>query len=365
MTAPGIEVTYYDLCDLQYAGYFLNGIAQNESQLGYKLKISKHPPSLVTKAPFDDHWRGFLRRILLFHVSTKNDGFFFCIDPRDPYDPDAYGTAYHLPLLETVRRYYKVNYHEDSLRRSEAIQPYRHKIRPAPIVFPLRPTSTANYYPSALGNPCGLWPLRRKLLRIKDMRDMASLSHMRKLRSVEQDIDIFFVTLVRDNPIQHEYNEFRYEIVRRLSELRGMNIITGFVGKGDLDSKYRNLLVSGYKYRDYLTFLARSRVNIYVRGLFDCFSFKLGELLAMGKPMVGQTIHNQREKLYQVPHLSSQFAHHDPEAIVEAALNLLNSEDQRQYLSSANADYFDRQLDPRITLNAMLTDILESIPTAA
>ena len=352
-------LTYYDLCDLQYSSYFLIALAQNQMRIGYNLEIAKRAPALVMDLPFDEHWRGFLRRLLLFRVSTNDDDFYFCIDPRDPYDPDAYGAAYHLPLLKTVRYYFKVNYHQASLHRSSTIKPFLHKIQPVSPFLPLHPTNMFTHFPPILNNPCGLWPLKRKLLRIRDLQRLLNLSAMRQLRSIEHDIDIFFAVMIRGDPVHREYNEFRYELVRKLLECRRLNAIVGFVNSGHVQDKFRTFEIPRYKEPDYLRFQARARVSIYVRGLFDCFSFKFAQLLALGKPVVGQPIHNQQETLNPPPNVGVQFAYEAPDAIVAAALELLNSTEQRRHLSLANASYFDSHLDPRMALDSMLASVFD------
>jgi len=103
--------------------------------------------------------------------------------------------------------------------------------------------------------------------------------------------------------------------------------------------------------RDYFRHLARSKVAIYVRGPHDGISSKLGQLLAMGKPIIGQTISNNKELYYQNPFFKEQFAYDDPEEIAGNVNELLKNPEKAALYAKANANTFDTKFSPEITVS--------------
>lgn len=192
---------------------------------------------------------------------------------------------------------------------------------------------------------------------------MMPLSNFRSLRDNEQSLDIFFVVHYYPEEIHASFNEFRYKIIRGLSQRDDLNVIVGFASKEPLPGKYEQLRVDPYTFHDYFQNFARTRLGIYVRGVHDCLSFKLGQLLAMGKPIIGQTLYNNKEELYRYSHFAEQFAFNNPVRIVEEAADLLYDPMRLQELGQSNAHVFDSHLDPTHTTADMLHRVLSKQTT--
>ena len=103
--------------------------------------------------------------------------------------------------------------------------------------------------------------------------------------------------------------------------------------------------------------LARARVGIYVRGTHNCISFKLGELLALGLPIVGQPIANNRKIFYADSEWSKQFRFETVDEIITEVRRLLKSPSELTKLGEMNRRIFDNQFAPK----AVVADILRKV----
>ena len=124
------------------------------------------------------------------------------------------------------------------------------------------------------------------------LKELLSLEEIRQLRNSQKDLDIFFVVTFYNQEKHSAYNEFRYQIMKEIREDRNIRSVVGVVSHEKLPSKYAEFQVEPYSLREYLSRIAKARVAIYVRGLHDCLSFKFGQLLSLGMPIVGQRIRN-------------------------------------------------------------------------
>jgi hypothetical protein len=111
--------------------------------------------------------------------------------------------------------------------------------------------------------------------------------------------------------------------------------------------------------------MGRSRVGIYVRGTKGCLSFKFGELMALGSPVVGETILNNREYLYSLDYFDEQFAYDEPEQIVEQVIRLLENPARIEELRRANTATFLNHLSPRPAVAAILDRLEDKLPAVA
>ena len=110
----------------------------------------------------------------------------------------------------------------------------------------------------------------------------------------------------------------------------------------------------------YLRNLARSRVLIYVRGPHDSLSFKFGEMMALGRPIVGQKLRHNRDTLYRHPYFDEQFAYEDPQEIVDKVVELLANPAKMEAIARSNEEVFESTLTPAAgianILNALLAE---------
>jgi glycosyltransferase involved in cell wall biosynthesis len=170
-------------------------------------------------------------------------------------------------------------------------------------------------------------------------------------------VDAFFVVNYWKGKWHDEENDFRFRLMKALQKARTINARVGFVGAA-LPAAYRGLKQPRLRLREYLAAVSTARVGIYVRGLWSCLSFKFGQLLAMGMPIVGQTIRANREAIMDNRHFDVQFAYDEPEAIADRVAELLSRPDELSALGAANARTFDTKFTPETVVNGMLERLL-------
>jgi hypothetical protein len=111
-------------------------------------------------------------------------------------------------------------------------------------------------------------------------------------------------------------------------------------------------------YETYLSTLARARIAIYVRGSFGCLSTKFGELMAMGKAIVGETLLNNRDNMLAYDSFAEQFAYDDPRDMVERIVDLLGRPDELARLEQANTRTYEAHFTP----GALVAGLLDQLP---
>ena len=142
--------------------------------------------------------------------------------------------------------------------------------------------------------------------------------------------------------------------MKEIQKYPDINSIVGFASNKKLPGKFASLQLMPYTLKEYLGLLAKSRIAIYVRGLHDCLSFKFGHLLSLGLPIVGQTIHNNKDKIMDNRYFDNQFAFDDPKEIVQEVIKVLAKPEKLMTLGSSNAKVFDEKFTPK----AVVSDIL-------
>jgi hypothetical protein len=170
-------------------------------------------------------------------------------------------------------------------------------------------------------------------------------------------------TVDRDHYV--EQNERRRIIVEGLNKHKGFNFFARYVNVEDAGGDLGPYVVPRLSLSEYLDLMGRSRVGIYVRGTKGCLSFKFGELMALGSPVVGETILNNREYLYSLDYFDEQFAYDEPEQIVEQVIRLLENPARIEELRRANTATFLNHLSPRPAVAVILDRLDGKLPTAA
>ena len=186
------SIIHYDFANLEYSGFFLTGFIQNQERFNYKLKISKQVPSLLASYPKAAEWSANLFAISLYKVELFKDEFYFCIDAHDT------GSGFHIPLLDKVRYYFKVNYNANFVTTDSYIKPLSHKIIPTSIVFPIRPPKILRFLPRVVPSNAMGWTIishKQRLRAIKRRNTLLSLDELIKLRDVKKDLDVYYFTL--------------------------------------------------------------------------------------------------------------------------------------------------------------------------
>jgi glycosyltransferase involved in cell wall biosynthesis len=265
--------------------------------------------------------------------------------------------GYIIPVLEIVKYYLKTNYNAIAIDSDPGIKKFREKIIPIGPSFPLYIENMIRFMPRIVPGKNNNWTVKESKERINLMFRNPRLSYLKHLRKTETDLNIFFV--MPYYPTHKILNEFRFEVMKALQNLVKTNVIIGFAPTQKLPENHQYLVQPVYEMRDYFRHLARSKVAIYVRGPHDGISSKLGQLLALGKPIIGQTIHNNKELYYQNQFFNEQFAYDDPEEIARRVRELLQDPEKAASFAEANANTFDTKFSPEISVSKIIEKLLD------
>jgi glycosyltransferase involved in cell wall biosynthesis len=345
-----IQMTYYDFADLNYASFFLAGLHWHAENGALEFTVSKRQPDVLKRMPEGKQWQDILFSILLFKVSCAGEAFHFCIDTRDSNATGGTGKGFHLPLLKQVRFYFKVNYNRQRIEADSVLARHAHKIIPLAPFFPTRLPKMRPYVPSLFSTASV--DLRGLVARMRQLRILSSLEDPRTFRKRPKVRDVFFMVGYYE---RHDLeNEFRYQIISELRARPNISAHVGFVGR-NLPGKYRELQIDReLPLYEYLSEIASSRIALYTRGVHDCLSFKFGQLLAMGMPMVGQSILNNRDELMANPYFDTQFAYENPWEIVDRVEQLLDTPEELGRIGDSNAAVFDFKYTPEKVVRELL-----------
>lgn len=352
-------ITYYDFANLDYASFYLVGFFENIKKFNYNFIISKATPSILLESNSHSEWNDILFSICLFKVTRENESFYFCIDTRDSNSADINdGKGFHLPLLYKVKYYFKVNYNKNFIHDDPELNKVTNKIIPILPFCPIKFNKSFLYLPKIIPSKVTNWNYSQLKGRLKFIIRNLTLDEMINFRSLKKERDIFFVTMYRKSRIHEGDNEFRYQIIKEMQKNRDINAYMGFVGS-NLPGKYKEFELEGLRIKQYLREVAKSKVAIYVRGLHDCLSFKFCQYLAMGMPIIGQTIKNNRENLMQHNYFDLQFACDDPKEIVHRAIEMLKQPELLTKLRKSNGEIFDAHFRPQSVVEEILGHILK------
>ena len=348
------EIVYYDCGEVTPISFYINGFLSNQKGYNYKFLIKRDKPYFLKQPLLLGEWGKFAFRLGLFEFKEEDQSFFFCID-RSDHSSNYMNEGYIVPVLEQVKYYFKTNYNADAIANDLEIRKFAGKIIPIGPSFPLYIENMIKFMPRIVPGKNNNWTFKESKERFNLMFRNPRLSYLRNLRRTETDINVFFV--MPYYPTHKVLNEFRFEVMKALKEIVKANVIVGFAPTQKFPENHHYFVQQVYEMRDYFRHLARSKVGIYVRGPHDGISSKLGQLLALGKPIIGQTILNNKELYYQNPFFNEQFAYDDPEEIARHANELLQQPEMADLYGKANANTFDTRFSPEIAV----TDIIGKI----
>lgn len=348
------EIIYYDFGEVKSISFYINGFLSNQKKYNYKLSIKREKPYFLNQFSPIEEWYKFVFRLGLFEFKNGNNNFFFCIDRCD-HSSNYMNEGYLIPILEIVKYYFKANYNVIAIDNDLKIKRFRDKIIPIGPSFPLYIENMIKFMPRIFPSKKNNWTFQDSKERLSFMFRNPRLSYLKHLRKIEPNLNLFFVLPYYSN--QKILNEFRYEVMKATENLVKTNTIIGFASNKKLPEKYQYFKQPVYEMRKYFHHLARSRVTIYVRGPHNGISSKLGQLLALGKPIIGQTIHNNKELYYQSQFFNEQFAYDEPEEIAKHVNELLQHPEKAASFAKANANTFDTRFSPEITVSNIIEKI--------
>jgi hypothetical protein len=354
---PSATITHYDFCNLLYSSFYLNGFEELTACSNYRLKISRKVPDVLRDLVDEESFRDTLFSIALFEYRSAETTKLFCIDTRDSHHSDpAKGKGYHLPLLNVVDFYFKANFDESSIENEVALRKHRQKIRPVAPFIPLR-LPRHRYLPRLRQEPLLAWDGFCITERLKHLKNIVSLDWIRRQRNSPKTCDVRLMVGYYHEPEQIHENQFRFEIMEALNRQPGLNCEVGFASPRPIPKPFDKYHLGRALMRPHLLAMAAARTGIYVRGIHGCHSFKLGQLLALGIPGVGQRVLNNRQMFENLPGIDEQFAFEDPVEIAERAAELAKNRERLDALAESNARYFDEHLSPV----AVVTQILQRL----
>ena len=329
-----MRLIYYNFGSLYYFGYLLEGLAQACTKAGVEFKICRHHSPLLNYAAQSSQEKDRIFALGLFQVITNKDKYFFAIDTHDKF--------YFQTMLPYVKLYFKLNY--KLITADQSIIKYAAKIIPIPVTFALRPNDWWHYLPKLpISSELG-WGIQEFKRRILLLWHLPTLEDVRQLRYLPPKHDLFFVVPYYSEKVHESINEYRYRVMQILRKESGINAIFGFCGA--LVGKYREFYHDYLPYKEYLEKIASSRIAIYVRGCYDCLSFKFGYYMALGKPIVGQLIGAKELADCRYPNFDCQFGYEEPESIVLRVRELLESSEKQEHLAATNIDTFEKFFSP-------------------
>jgi hypothetical protein len=279
-------IVYYDLASEYYLAYPLDGLLREAGNHGFRIRISKRVPKLLR----DIEWSGTdVRRLFSLGVFKVLDGSkpprWFCIDTHDDSSPDGY----FRPLLGRVDWYFKLNFNQDLIAENPWFQQHLDQIYPLGCTFAIRPSQAWRFLPRpfpAYGLPWGGFEMKRRLVALARN---PSMEGYRRMRAIQQESDVFVARRYYTEPEHMQSNLDYLRVFEGLAEIGGVSGIFGFTGLPETapDFFQRFNIGSDRTLREHLTLTAISRICVYLPGTYNCLSFKFGQFLAMGKPVVG------------------------------------------------------------------------------
>ena len=346
------EVIYYDCGELTRISFYINGFLSNQRKYNYKFLIKRDKPYFLEQSDLSGKWGKFVFTLGLFEFKQGNNNFFFCID-RSDHSTNFKNEGYIFPVLETVKYYFKTNYNPVAVDSDPDIRKLRDKIIPIGPSFPLHIDNMIRFMPRIFPGRSNNWTFRESKERLNLMFRNPRLDYLRRLRHTVTDLSVFFV--MPYYPMHKILNEFRFEVMKALQATVKTSVIVGFAPTQKMPDNHQYFVQPAvYEMRDYFRHLAMSKVAIYVRGPHDGISSKLGQLLALGKPIIGQTISNSKELYYQNPFFKEQFAYDDPEEIALHVNELLQHPEIAASYAKANANTFDTKFSPEISVSNII-----------
>lgn len=353
-----MKIVFYDFSSFRYASFFLSGFIENAAERGYTFSVSHSLPPELFNLGLESEWLHNRKQTKsLFRCENGGQSFFFCLDGSN-LNGEPPRSGYSEPLLQLCKYYFKVNYNQREIANNPTIAPFAEKIKPMPLIFPFKSQQRWRFLPKITPFDGGPWPMPKIKQRLRWLRKMPGMKEYQKLRKMPKDIDLFFVSTYYRADKHEEQNKERLAVVEALHKHKNLNLVVGFASnQREIPGEYAKYKIPYMSYAQYLTMLARSRVGLYVRGSHGCLSSKFGEQMALGKPIVGETILNNTENLYAYDRFDEQFAYDDPRQLVERIGFLLGQPSKLRELEKANTETFDRCLAPRPVIANVLNQI--------
>ena len=354
-------ITYHDLASEYYMAYPLQGLLTEARAHGCRMRISKNPPPILNNIHLSKKDNERLFALGIFQVTAGASTRWFCIDAHD----DSSLEGYFRPVLKAVDHYFKLNEDPTAFEKDRELGGLKHKVHPLGCTFAIRPAMSWRFLPRL--RPCKHygWNWFSIKRRLRALQRNPSMEWYRNLRSQPSDKDIFLVRRYYRDTDHAPSNQECLRIFESLNHIAGISRHIGFTGTASTmpDSFHKYVFGPERSLRDHLTHMARSRVGIFMPGTYNCLSFKFGQYLALGKPIVGMklpfwplTDMDPADKEL----LESQFCCIEPEEIPAKLIDLLRDRARMDFLKTQNIRIFERYFSPQAVAARILERVLPS-----
>ncbi len=364
------KIIFYDFCNFYYSAPILTGFVELADD--YVFQVSHKVPDALYEIDLKGK-EGIFKNVLLFRASfLNNEELWFCVDISDTSNLNAI----HLPLLDRVSIYFKVNLDKTQMSPSYWARSFpqdtaddmenlegkwierRAKLRPIMPCSPLRgPLSLAQLPRLRTGREVG-WKARDTLSRFRQVYNTPTIEKISRMRDAPKEYDVVFLTTHYDSAGYAAQMDFREELIRRLRENRRLHCRTGFVSNSRNYYRDPALIAKPMKLTKYLALVARGRVGIYVRGLKDCASFKLTQMLSLGLPMVGQPLKSPHHYPEGQSLLNDYLRFESPSSIVSQVEKILEQPALQEQLSKESLELFDKAMSPTVIVQKIVMDLI-------
>lgn len=350
-------ITYFDLASEYYMAYPLNGLLGQANAHDCRIRISKQTPSILKQIGFSAKDQQRLFSCGLFKVSTPGGSKWFCIDAHDDSTPEGY----FMPLMDRVDHYFKLNLDHAVVETYPGLKAFRSMIHSLGMTFAIRPLQPWLFYPRL--TPCAVydWNWFSIKRRFRFLQRTPSIQWHRNLRYCQPGQDVFLVRRFYHEPGHTKSNQDCCRIFDGL-KASGISGDIGFTSSSEnIPQEYRMHLIGGDRpLIDHLQRMARSRICIFMPGTYDCLSFKLGQYLALGKPIVGMKL-----PFRPLPDmaredndlLESQFCCTNPGDVAREVIGLLHDVERLKFLSEENVRIFERYFSPQAVAERILSQV--------
>jgi hypothetical protein len=347
-----MSVTFNDKSSFPFSSFFITGLQQLDSrrEIDFRRRTRRTARSIAGAS-----------HVFQLDVDVDGDQFSICIDTIDNafHDTDR-GQAFDLVAMQWVRRYFKVNHNSAAIAAHPVLSQLRHKISPVGPFAPVRLNRPLGYMAPPRNDPDQGWSRADSLRRIRHARATPSVADYEKLARAPRTTDVHMAVPFYNDANLAELDEFRVEAVRAVRALgRPGNV--GLVG--DVPAALSDLALERVPLAEHLARLAATSVAVYLRGVHDCFSFKLCQYLALGLPMVGQPlIHDLGVDATEVGALRL-LRHETADDIAEAVDTLLDDPTERLSLESESRNFYRNHVSPEETMRRILRAAVADQPS--
>jgi len=237
------------------------------------------------------------------------------------------------------------------------------KIHSLGCTFALRPSNAYRFFPRLKQSKVYGWDwfsIKRRLLAL---RRNPNMQWHRTLRAMQPDKDVFLARRYYREAGHARSNQECLTIVESIKRIEGLTGYIGFTGTtvGTPECFRKHAIGPDRALRDHLRLMARSRVCIYMPGTYNCLSFKFGQYLALGKPVIGLKLpFMPLMKIDSLDRdiLAEQFCCDKPDDIPAKLVGLLRDTVRMEYFSSSNIRIFEQYFSPESVADRILNRVL-------